>query len=261
MKYYLAESTQNTYVLIDCLSQEDVDPGFLHQAHKVLIQEDRDDALILLNGKILEGAFHCSFLLLGQEGLFGEFCGNGARAIAAYIFAKYLQCNKAYLHSKKGKHLLNKKGEGIYSVILPLPSFEIDPTFITDEKRFYELYPDLHFVNMIEPHLILQKELSDQELVTLGRSLNQHKELFPQGINVNACHKTAEGSLYVKTYERGVQRLTKSCGSGSLSAAAYFGGHRIVQVKTPGGDLEIQLFSDELELIGPAIVNKKYKFI
>lgn len=255
MKYYLAESSQNTFVLIDCLHQEHVDPSFLEHVHKVLIQEDRDDALILLSGKEQDGAFHCSFLLLGQDGLLGDFCGNGAKAIAAYVFTKYPFCTEVYLESKRGKLLLTKKAEGIYSVVLPLPSLKIDPTFITDENRFQKLYPNLAFVNMIEPHLILEKDLSDDELLILGRTLNQDKELFPHGINVNASHRISPGKFHVKTYERGVQRLTKSCGSGSLSAAYYFGETGMIQVTTPGGDLEICLHSGGIELIGPAIIS------
>ena len=60
--------------------------------------------------------------------------------------------------------------------------------------------------------------------------------------------------ITVKTYERGVQRLTLSCGTGSSCSSTIFlrGESGSIHVATPGGDLEITISEEGLELKGPA---------
>lgn len=82
-------------------------------------------------------------------------------------------------------------------------------------------------------------------------------DIFPLGINVNAWHILKKGSIKVKTYERGVQRLTQSCGTGSMSCASVYATSGLVSVSTPGGDLKITLEKNGIELQGPAFILSK----
>jgi diaminopimelate epimerase len=251
MKYYLAEACQNTFVLMDCL-EPSMDPTLiLHQAHEYLKYENRDDALILTEGARQGNAFYARMVVLGLDGTLGEFCGNGSRACAAYLFERYPRVEKFFLTTKYGAHPLMRHDDGFYSIKLPPARFEINDKFIANPNLFKKAY-GFDYVEMIEPHLVVQKAMSDEELLSLGRELNSRKDLFPHGININAWQKLNEGSLHVKTYERGVQRLTRSCGTGSMSCAAFCGFHGNVHVSTPGGSLIIQVQGDGIVLKGPA---------
>ncbi len=254
MKYYLAEACQNTFILLDCLEYTQADTHILQAVHHHLIAENRDDALILIDGNETGDAFTARMLVLGQDGTLGEFCGNGSRACAAFLFAHYSHAQSLFLLSSKGKHPLIQQGEAIYSIQLPPVSFVPNAKFVPHPEQ---LPKELIYAEAIEPHLILQGSMSDAELRAIGRQWNQRKDLFPLGINVNACEVIEEGVLFVKTFERGVQNLTKSCGTGSLSCAAFYCIQGIVQVHTPGGALTIGLNPDSIVLQGPAHVWEK----
>lgn len=240
LTYFLAEACKNTFVFIDHLKAP---PGeFLwDQVHYVLLKEERDDALILTLEKKTRSALYIKMHVLGADGKFGVFCGNGARCAAAYLFFRYPEYKQFYLITEKGSCPLFCLGKQIYAVHLPQVQFS---------------QSSLHsfsYGEILEPHLAFEKTLSDQDLHKVGLNLNQKPGLFPDGINVNAWSIVSPNMISVKTYERGVQRLTKSCGTGSsVCASLYLKGKGKVFVKTPGGHLLVRIQKDHLELIGPA---------
>ena len=252
MKQYLAEACNNTFILFDCLEVTSLNPEFLKMAHKRLQEEQRDDALILVDGRISGDSFSGKMVVLGLDGELGEYCGNGARACSAYLFAHYGSYKTLQLRTGNFFHKLANLGDNRYSVTLPPVLFARNPKFIAEDAQI----APLQYVEAIEPHLVIQKEMSDEELLLLGRKLNSQKEIFPLGINVNAWHFLKEGTITVKTYERGVQRLTKSCGTGSISCSASFihskGDTGSIEVITPGGPLKIIVRKEEIELCGEA---------
>jgi diaminopimelate epimerase len=142
--------------------------------------------------------------------------------------------------------------------MLPPASFALNQAFIADVEAYKNL-GGVCFVDMLEPHLIIQEALMDEELLLIGRKLNQRVDVFPHGINVNAWHLLENGHLFVKTYERGVQRLTRSCGTGSVSCAAFCKSRGNMFVSTPGGELAITMHKEGIELKGPAFFFCKNK--
>ena len=82
------------------------------------------------------------------------------------------------------------------------------------------------------------------------------------GINVNFAEIDGDGDICVRTYERGVEDETLSCGTGVTAAALVFAhndnGFNRVEIRTNGGDLnvEFQKISDtkfiDIWLSGPA---------
>lgn len=250
MKVCLAEACNNTFVIIDCLDQTHLKDNVLHLALQRLRKEQRDDALILVDGRISGDSFSAQMVVLGLDGEFGEYCGNGARACAAYLFTHYGSYRKLFLRTGQFLHRLSHLGENIFSVTLPPVRFALNPKFVTPGSSV----EPFQYVEAIEPHLVIKKDMSNEELTSIGKKLNQQREIFPLGINVNAYSVLENGSVTVKTYERGVQRLTRSCGTGSISCAAFIirekGGLGTVHVITPGGPLEIIFRENEIELCG-----------
>lgn len=264
-KYLLAEACKNTFILLDLLEEINPDQNFLDYVHKSLIKEGRDDSLILVNKVIKNGEFYARMIVFGQDKTFGEFCGNGSRACAAYLFAKYKEFDHFNLVTKRGEHKLMKHEKGIYSIEMPPVLFEINPKFIArsdlfqKKGNFYSISLEgkcFYYAEAIEPHLVMPEDVTDQELFELGSKLNNRRDVFPLGINVNSYHEVEKNSLFVKTYERGVQRLTLSCGTGSSSSTAHYlnGNSGKVKVKTPGGPLEITVQKNSFVLKGPASV-------
>lgn len=254
MNYLLAELNQNTFLIYDCLDSQAINPDNLEEMHHQLVKEGRDDILILMDGEKMGDQYSGKVLLLGLDGEFGEFCGNGSLCCALYLYQKYPDVQHFKLITSHGEVLLNKHGNHYYSVTLPFPKFGLNPKFVTNADDFGKL-GDLTYVEMIEPHVVMKGALTDNELSNMGRELNAKKQLFPLGINVSAWCPIDENSIYVKTYERGVQRLTKSCGTGAMSCITTTGKEGVFKVFSPGGQTEITLSKNEVHLKGLPLID------
>lgn len=248
MKYLLSEANQNTFVLFDCLQEGIQDSHFLTKVHQTLVMEQRDDALILTRSGAWDagGSPLLKMQVFGLDGTFGEFCGNGALSCAAYLFDQYAGFETFFLNTTAGKVPLWRSAYQKYAVELPKASQQLNTKFIR------KALPGFNYVEILEPHLLIEGDLSDEELLTLGRDLNARSDIFPNGINLNAWYPLEENLLSVKTYERGVQRLTQSCGSGSACCAAFYRPRGEIQVKTPGGTLELAMDKKRILLKGQA---------
>lgn len=261
---YLAEACQNTFLIVDCMGSVAVDNQLVDFVHSCLIESNRDDALILVNGKDEQGCFTTDMLVLGMDKQFADFCGNGSRACAAYLYNKYPQYKAFSIRGKTKNHLLSQHDYQNYSVDLPAVNFILNQKFIGDAHSF-ELHNNLYtyayknkllyYSDMMEPHLLLNEQLSAEEVHQLGQELNQNSHIFPIGINLTVYHSTNE-MVQAVTFERGVQRLTQSCGTGACCVAAFHlkGNVGKVQINNPGGSLNVYNQKNGVRLEGPGQV-------
>ena len=265
--YYPAEACQNTFLIFDFLTIHSLCDSLKQKALEYLVKEKKDDAMILIDGQEKSDAYYAKMLVLGVDGAFGEFCGNGSRACAAYLFYNYPKYKRFFLVSNRSTHELLRYEDGTYSTQLPKINFELNKKFIGRPELFHKKNDfssmefegkHLIYAEAIEPHLIVEEQISDDELLELGKKINRRADLFPLKINVNAIQTMGQFSIRVRTYERGVQRLTQSCGTGSSCSAAWFLKTRTgtVNVLTLGGTMTITIDSNGLQLKGPANVEK-----
>jgi diaminopimelate epimerase len=119
-----------------------------------------------------------------------------------------------------------------------------------------------YYVNTGSPHLVkVTTELNRLNVVEHGRHLRNTWPEQPGGTNVNFMEKDANG-LHVRTYERGVEDETLSCGTGVTACAlvAYFLGwlpEAQATIQTRGGTLDVSFLPNthgysQVRLIGPA---------
>lgn len=118
-------------------------------------------------------------------------------------------------------------------------------------------------LNTGSPHFVkFVRNVEDINVAETGREIRYSKEFAKEGINVNFTETTDEDGIYVRTYERGVEDETMSCGTG-VTASALMNAHNArgfnrVEVKTPGGHLSVEYdkIDDEhfenIWLCGPA---------
>ena len=100
-------------------------------------------------------------------------------------------------------------------------------------------------INTGSPHFVkFASEVKDIDVAATGYDIRNSKEFSAEGINVNFVESTGEDSIFVRTYERGVEDETLSCGTG-VTAAALLSAHNDngfnnIKVKTPGGHLTVE---------------------
>ncbi|TAL64685.1 MAG: hypothetical protein EPN84_02935 [Legionella sp.] len=263
---YLAEACENTFIIVDCLDETEVSQCVLDELHICLVQTKRDDALILINGQQEQDALSAEMLVFGADKLFGDFCGNGSRACAAYLYATYPQYKRFFIRAQNKHRALTHYGNDDYAIELPSVNFVPNEKFIHQletfkkESEFYQFQfggKTFFYSDVIEPHLILNEQLSEEAIEALGIELNLQKELFPLGINLTVFYKNEQDQqLETVTFERGVRRLTKSCGTGACCAAAFYlkGKPGAINVQNPGGLLQIYNKKSSVRLQGPGVV-------
>lgn len=119
---------------------------------------------------------------------------------------------------------------------------------------------DLFYLNTGTYHVV--KFVDNPETVDIiekGRAIRYNELYSPHGTNVNFAH-LFENELYVRTYEKGVENETLSCGTGvtasAIAASLKYGGNNFI-VNTAGGKLSVNFVRTEnsfkkVKLTGPA---------
>jgi len=178
--------------------------------------------------------------IFNRDGSEGEMCGNGARCFARYAFEKKLA----------GAEMAFETLAGTMRAKVAPPSVTLDMGTIDCSKGLFderitllgETFP-LAALRVGVPHCAVFVEnlavRSCEDLVFMGRTLCHDSLRFPEGVNVNFVQDLGEGKLLVTTYERGVEDLTDSCGTGStmsaIASAKRWGLVSPVRVINPGG--------------------------
>jgi len=160
-----------------------------------------------------------------NDGSGGEFCANGTRCAARYAALSGIAPNKMTIETDAG--LIGAEIGEATSVTLSLPSphgFRAERPLRVEDKVVRG-----SSIVMGVPHYVVFEngDLWSQDIVPAGRAIRFHSELKPDGgANVNFVVVRGEHAIEVRTYERGVEAETLSCGSGvvaSVATAAFFG--------------------------------------
>ena len=126
-----------------------------------------------------------------------------------------------------------------------------------------EVNEDHVFLNTGSPHHVTFTEnLPIVDVVEKGRKIRYGAPYFEAGTNVNFVEKINNNTFNVRTYERGVEDETLSCGTGvtAVALASYHTDHtneKIINIETPGGRLKIEFEKENnvyknIILTGPA---------
>ena len=192
--------------------------------------------------------------IFNEDGSEAEMCGNGIRCFAKYALEqRYIVAGPARIEAMSGVlDITTKVEDGKTSVRVNMGKPLFDRIKIPAQGHGDFFNVPLHgfevsAVNTGVPHaVIFVDNLEDPDLMDDAPQVRFDK-VFPKGANVNFV-KRDMGDLMVRTYERGVEGETLSCGTGSVASAAvarHLGIIRdSVNVKTAGGQLLITFEND-----------------
>lgn len=173
------------------------------------------DGLILLE----KGEKGCDFRMVyfNNDGKEAEMCGNGGRSVVLFAYLmKIVKKRDVILCSKKGKHRAQIKDGNVVKLQLSTPhSLKENLKIKTDGRTFIG-----SFINTGVPHFVI--ELDDIESIdvkNIGRKIRFLKVFGKDGTNVNFVKRIKKGVIKIRTYERGVEDETLSCGTGSVASA------------------------------------------
>ena len=209
------------------------------------------DGLILLE---LHDTLNFKMVYYNSDGNESSMCGNGGRCITA--FAKYLGIvdHEATFEAIDGIHRAI-----IDNGLVKLQMQDVDAI---------ETHANHVYLNTGSPHHVqMETNLKTLDIKSVGSKIRYGQPYNESGSNVNFVNKIANDIFAVRTYERGVEDETLSCGTGVTAVALamnYIGEteKNLVTLQTPGGDLKVSFERHgdtykNIWLIGPAI--KVYK--
>lgn len=184
------------------------------------------DGLILI-----EGSARATFRMryYNSDGSVGEFCANGTRCAARFAFLNVIAGRRMTIETDAGIVGAEIGEGGTVTLSLPPPhGFRPRRPLTVGETTI-----NGSSIMVGVPHYVVfvRGDLWSQQIVPLGRAIRTHPELQPSGANVNFVAAIDDHSIAVRTYERGVEDETLSCGSGIVASAvtsALFG-----RVKSP----------------------------
>jgi diaminopimelate epimerase len=176
-------------------------------------------------------------IYLNADGSRADFCANGTRCAARFAFMNVIAPKRMTIETDSGVIGAEVSDGGAVTLNLPSPQ-----SFVPNrELRVGDTSVRGSSILVGVPHFVvfLRKDLWKQNILPLGRALRNHPDLAPAGANVNFVVVRDWRSIEVRTYERGVEDETLSCGSGvvsSVATAALFGKARSpVSVLTRSG--------------------------
>lgn len=227
MEFYKYQGTGNDFVMIDNRSGE-----WNHLSIKN-IQKLCDrrfgigaDGLIKIN--TAEGVdFEVDYY--NSDGT-KSFCGNGARCSVAFAyFLSIFKNNKTIFTAIDGIHEAEINGD-----IVKLKMSDVD-TISADGNDSVLYTGSPHYVKYV-------RDIADFNVFAEGSSIRNSENYRKNGINVNFVENISDHEIFVRTYERGVEDETFSCGTGVTASALTFlqkSNLNSIKVKTLGGDLKV----------------------
>ncbi len=195
-----------------------------------------------------EKGYDFKMIYYNSDGRESTMCGNGGRCIVALAHTLGLIENKASFLAIDGPHRASIE-KGVIHLEMQ------------DVGRI-EQYEDHAILNTGSPHYVLWVEdVAATKVFERGRAIRNEKMFEPNGVNVNFA-KLVNDILHVRTYERGVEDETLSCGTGVVASAIASikeaTGTFTIPIHTPGGELKVSFIKNtafsakNVVLSGPA---------
>lgn len=245
LHFYKYQATGNDFVIVDnrdsrhAFSKEEISrichPKFGVGADGLMLIETGSDV-----------NFHLEYFNSdGSQSL----CGNGCRAAVQFASSLGMVNGKAVFTAFDGRHSAE---------ILSSGQVRLRMGDVSEVKS----HGDDFFINTGSPHYVrFVDEVRTYPVVETGRSIRYADKFAPGGTNVNFVQAQDDNIIFVRTYERGVENETLSCGTGITAAAlaaSLKGFASPVNILTLGGKLSVEFKSSqsgtfhEIYLTGPA---------
>jgi len=192
---------------------------------------------------LLEGSKTADFRMriFNPDGTEAEMCGNGIRCLIEFVYRKRLNPHPnpppQVGREKREGGISIQTADGIYSGkvkggLVSVKMREPGEIRLNLKVKIKKKGYTVHFINFGVPHaIIFVDDLKKVDLKNLAPLIRNHREFHPRGTNVDFVKVVDCHSLILRTYERGVEEETFSCGTGASAAAII--SYKLGKVKSP----------------------------
>ena len=182
------------------------------------------------------------------DGFEGSMCGNGGRCLVQFAHDLGVISKSTTFIAVDGEHEAFLENGLVHLKMIPVTEIENNAEF--------------DYMNTGSPHYVTYVEnLEGFDVYGEGKKVRYNDRFNKIGTNVNFVQEIGDNSLRVRTYERGVEDETLSCGTGVTAcalSASLKGYTSPIQLKVEGGQLAVSFEKtatgyDNIFLIGPAV--------
>lgn len=246
ISFYKYQGTGNDFVMVD--NRKLNFPAEDEELVKHLCDRRKGigaDGLILLQD---HPDYDFEMVYYNADGRVGSMCGNGARCTVRFARQLGVIEDVACFLAADGEHQASVERDLIQLKM-------------NDVKSIEQIGLD-YYLNTGSPHYVRFVDDAEQlDVFEEGRAVRYNERFSEVGTNVNFVQRLSENEIFVRTYERGVEDETLSCGTGVTACALVAklnGMQSPIKVKVLGGELEVAFEQQEeggfkqIYLIGPA---------
>jgi diaminopimelate epimerase len=191
-----------------------------------------------------------SMLYWNADGRPGSMCGNGARCLVAFAHRLGIVRERYRFLAPDGMHEAIREADGTVRLRM-------------SDVGAVEAIGSDHWLDTGSPHYVrFTSDLDTLDVDREGRAIRHSSRFDRDGVNVNFVQRLEDGGLFVRTFERGVEAETMSCGTGvtasALASAEDAEGRQEIPIKTLGGRLRVDFEAipgrgfRNIWLVGPA---------
>ncbi len=250
LTFYKFHGTGNDFIMIDnrLMTFSKNDTILIHRLCHRRFGIGADGLILLENAEVSGDDF--KMVYFNSDGNQSSMCGNGGRCLVA--FAKQLRVieNQAVFTAIDGRH----------EAVIKNNLVSLKMTDVNAEN----LNEDQLFLNTGSPHhIVFSEAVGDLDVKSEGAAI-RYSETYKRsgGTNVNFVQQSSKDHYLVRTYERGVEDETFSCGTGvtAVALAVHATGRstsKNIKLETPGGELNVSFEKEgknykNVWLTGPA---------
>lgn len=242
--FFKYHGTGNDFIIVDNrLAQQNFSKEQIQKLCHRKFGIGADGFITLTSSKVAD--FEMKFW--NNDGSNSMMCGNGGRCIAAFAHHLGIFEKRSRFIAPDGIHVAEilNENETSNTVSLSMCDTKLPQPF--SENEFY--------INTGSPHLVVfVKDIKNTDVFSVGSTLRNDPRFAPDGVNVDFVEIICENQIFVRTFERGVENETLSCGTGvTASAIAYAFKNKLtayhkISVQTLGGTLEMLLEKDDIQI-------------
>ncbi len=201
------------------------------------------DGLLALTDTDAEGADY-RMRYVNADGSWATMCGNGARCLARFALNADFEGPELAFETDAGRYhaaIVADQPDLVRLYVPPVSELELN---VTLEGTLPFSPQAVHSVNTGTGHLVIfVPDVRAVPVEEWAPPLRHDARVHPPGANVNFV-EVEDDTLHLRTYEKGVEGETLSCGTGVLAAAIIAQATEQVEadpltVKTQGGTFTV----------------------